>query len=114
MSYSKIPPRFAISLSILISLLIPSRQSCRIGYNVRDHLTKRVGILRSNYRSAGFRLQCLSGNTGDITATACNFLICTQSLRLLGFGNIGETHFSIDCFHFQLTTICRQFTVFVL
>jgi len=38
MSYSRIPPRFAISLLILIFLLIPFRQSCRIGYNVRDQL----------------------------------------------------------------------------
>jgi len=38
MSYSRISPRLAISLLILIFLLIPFRQSCRIGYNVRDQL----------------------------------------------------------------------------
>ena len=66
MSYSRIPPRFAISLLILIFLLIPFRQSCRIGYNVRDLLSKNIGVLRCNHRTACFSFSCCSSHATRI------------------------------------------------
>jgi len=66
MSYSRISPRLAISLLILIFLLIPFRQSCRIGYNVRDLLSKNIGVLRCNHRTACFSFSCCSSHATRI------------------------------------------------
>ena len=62
----RISPRFAISLLILIFLLIPFRQSCRIGYNVRDLLSKNIGVLRCNHRTACFSFSCCSSHATRI------------------------------------------------
>lgn len=64
--YNNISPRFATSLFILVSLLIPFRQSCRIGYNVRDPLAKRIGSLRSDYRTTCFSSSCCSSHATRI------------------------------------------------
>ena len=64
--YSRISPRLAISLLILIFLLIPFRQSCRIGYNVRDLLSKNIGVLRCNHRTACFSFSCCSSHATRI------------------------------------------------
>lgn len=89
MSYSRISPRLAISLLILIFLLIPFRQSCHIGYNVRDLLSKNIGVLRCNHRTACFSSSCCS----------------SHATRIVWSSKSGIASFSISFIYFLAITI---------
>lgn len=96
MSYSRIPPRFAISLLILIFLLIPFRQSCRIGYNVRDQLSKNIGVLRCNHRTACFSFSCCSSHaTRIVWSSKSGIELFFDILHMLSLHNYMDDAISI-------------------
>lgn len=96
MSYSRISPRLAISLLILIFLLISFRQSCRIGYNVRDLLPKNIGVLRCNHRTACFSFSCCSSHaTRIVWSSKSGIELFFDILHMLSLHNYMDDAISI-------------------